>query len=255
MRADAALINSSGFNGELEGAILGVVEETDLRRNRQAYNRIKDWVTSRELLIHAKGKTPYHIQNSIHFCQCSNDHQACPVFTGDTRITMCYVDSLDPTELIPKKLLIPMLEKEAPDFLADIIKLEIPPSNDRLNVPVIVTEDKQLAQQLNQTDLERFIEEKCVYATGRWIKFSDLFQKFNEWVDPGELHKWTKIRVGRSLPPQFPKGRNPKDGQFYVGNISWAGIAQSEEPASSKYMIKDGYLVPVDTVNEHKVNA
>ena len=45
-RADSALINPSGFNGELEGSVLCVIEETDLRTNRQAQERIKDWVTS-----------------------------------------------------------------------------------------------------------------------------------------------------------------------------------------------------------------
>jgi len=244
-RADAALINASGFNGELEGAITCVVEETDLRRDRQAYNRIKDWVTSRELLIHCKGKTPYHIPNSTHWIHCSNDHQACPVFPGDTRITMLYVDRLDPLELIPKKQIIPMLEKEAPDFLAEIIQLEIPPSNDRLNVPIIATEDKHLAQELNQTDLERFLSEKCMYETGHAILFAELYNKFIEWLDPNEIHKWSKIRVGRSFPPQYPKAKSHRDGQIYVGNITWSGVEGDKEP-KPKLIIKDGYLVPVE---------
>ena len=108
-RADSTLITQSTFNGELEGKIICVVEETDLRINKNAYNRIKDWVTSRHLNIHHKNRTPYHTTNTTHWIQCSNDHQACPIFAGDTRITMCYVDSLDPMDLIPKKKLIPIL--------------------------------------------------------------------------------------------------------------------------------------------------
>jgi len=245
-RADAALISQAGFNAELEGAIICVVEETDLRRNRQAYNRIKDWVTSRELLIHCKGKTPYHIPNSTHWIQCSNDHQSCPIFTGDTRITMSYVELIDPTELIPKKQLITLLEKEAPDFLAEIMRLEIPPSYDRLNVPVLATEDKVIAQELNQTELERFLREKCAHSYGHRIKFSELYEKYIEWLEPNEIHKWSKIRVGRELPPQYPKGRCRKTGQFFIGNIAWAGVQMPEEPASSKLIIRDGYLVPAD---------
>ena len=245
-RADAALISSSGFNGELEGAILCVIEETDLRRNQQAYNRIKDWVTSRELLIHCKGKTPYHIPNSTHFVHAANDHQACPIFPGDTRITMCYVDLLDPTDLIPKKQLIPMLEKEAPDFLAEVLKLELPPSNDRLNIPVIATEDKHLAQEMNQTDLERFIGEKCVYAIGHCIKFSELYERFTEWLGPTDVRQWSKIRVGRSLPAQYPKGRSPKDGQHYIGNVTWSGIERSAIEVLPKLVIKDSYLIPLE---------
>ena len=64
---------------------------------------------------------------------------------------MSYVEPINPLELIPKKKLIPLLEKEASDFLADIMNLELPPSNDRLNVPVIETDDKVMLQRLNET--------------------------------------------------------------------------------------------------------
>lgn len=245
-RADAALVSSSGFNGELEGAIVCVIEETDLRKNKQAYNRIKDWVTGRDLMIHTKGRTPYHVKNSTHYIHCANDHQACPIFTGDTRITMLYVKPLDPIDLIPKKQIIPMLEKEAPDFLAAILDIELPPSNDRLNVPIISTEDKLLAQRLNQTDLERFIEEKCIYAEGKKIKVSSFHDRFIEWLDPNEIDKWSKIKVGRALPPQYPKGRSKRDGQFYIGNITWAGLDTDEE-AEGKYILNGDFLEPVSS--------
>ena len=245
-RADAALISQAGFNAELEGAIICVVEETDLKRNRAAYNRIKDWVTSRELLIHCKGKTPYHIPNTTHWVQCANEHQACPIFTGDTRITMLYVEPLDPVDMIPKKKLIPMLEREAPDFLAEVIGLELPPSSDRLNVPVVETDDKSIAQQLNQTQLEMFVSEKTQLAKGYSIKFSDFYDKFQEWMDPNEVHLWSKIRVGRELPPQLPKGRRKIDGQFYIGNVCWAGTPLPEDKETKKIVSRNGYLVEIE---------
>jgi len=241
-RADAALISQAGFNAELEGALLCVVEETDLRKDKNAYNRIKDWVTSRELLIHCKGRTPYHIPNTTHWIQTNNDHQACPVFAGDTRITMCYVGPIDPMDLIPKKQLIPMLEKEAPDFLAELLSLELPASSDRLNVPVIETGDKVIAQQLNQTQLELFIHDKCQVVNGHMVKFSDFYDRLIEWMDPNEAHLWSKIRVGRELPPQIPKGRLPKNGQFYIGNITWAG---EQLAAEDRLVVKDGFIIPI----------
>ena len=218
-RADNALINQSGFNGELENTIICVVEEIDLKQNKTSYNRIKDWVTSRQLPIHRKQKTPYHVPNTTHWVQCSNDHNACPVFTGDTRITMSYVKELE--DQIPKKEIIPLLQKEAPDFLASIMKLELPRSNDRLNVPIIETQDKQLAQDINKTLLELFISDNCHSYPGEMIKFSEFYDRFIEWVDPNYVHHWTKIKVSRQLPPQFPKGRLPKSGQFYITNMSW----------------------------------
>lgn len=245
-RADAALISQAGFNGELEGAIICVVEETDLRKNVAAYNRIKDWVTSRELLIHCKNKTPYHIPNTSHWIQCANDHRACPIFTGDTRITMCYVDYLDPTQLIPKKHIIPQLEKEAPDFLADILKLELPASSDRLNVPAIETEDKHLAQKLNQTQLEMFLSEKVQQVPGRMIKFSDFYDMFIQWLDPNEISNWSKIKVGRDLPPIFPKGRLHETGQFYIGNICWTGESTATKEILPRLILKNDYLEPAN---------
>ncbi|MCH8860678.1 MAG: hypothetical protein IH843_06035, partial [Thaumarchaeota archaeon] len=207
VRADNALISQAGFNGELENSIICIVEETDLRKHRVAYNRIKDWVTSKDLPIHRKQKTPYSIPNSTHWIQCANDYRACPIFPGDTRITMSYVNAIDPIDLIPKKQIIPMLEKEAPDFLAEVLTLELPPSNDRLNVPVIVTEDKIATERTNQTMLEMFIDDTCYKVTGEMIKFSEFYERFQEWLDPNETHNWSKVRVGREIPPQHPKGR------------------------------------------------
>lgn len=238
-RADAALISQAGFNAELEGGILCVVEETDLRKNQQAYNRIKDWVTSRDLLIHCKGKTPYHIPNTTHWIQCSNNHQSCPIFQGDTRITMSYVEPLDPLDLIPKKRLIPLLEKEASDFLSAIMNLDLPPSTDRLNVPVIETEDKLMIQKLNETPLERFIAEETLPRDGCTIKFSVFYERFVESLDKNEQSLWSKIRTRRELPTIFPYGREHSSGQFFIGNITWKDYPEAIGP---KYILRENYL-------------
>lgn len=239
-RADAALISQAGFNAELEGALICVVEETDLRKNATAYNRIKDWVTSRDLPIHCKGKTPYHIPNTTHWIQCSNNHQACPIFPGDTRITMSYVEPLDPLEQIPKKHLVPKLEKEAGDFLAAIINLEVPPSNDRLNVPVLETEEKKSLQKLNETPLERFVEDECLPCTGVTIKFSEFFSRLHDYLDFEDQRHWSKIRVSREMSTQYPKGRMRGTGQFHIGNIKW----RNDEDATpeQKFIVINGYL-------------
>ena len=186
-----------------------------------AYNRIKDWVTGRELLIHCKGKTPYHIPNTTHWIQCSNNHQSCPIFPGDTRITMSYVEPIDPMELIPKKHFIALLEKEASDFLAGILHLELPPSNDRLNVPVVETADKKMLQKLNETPLEQFINEETIPCLGSTIQQKDFYEKLQTWLDPEEKRNWSKIRVGRELPTQSPRARLHGTGQFHIGNIAW----------------------------------
>ena len=244
-RADAALISQSGFNAELEGAIICVVEETELNHDKQAYNRIKDWVTSRDLLIHAKGRTPYHIPNTTHWIQCNNDHNACPIFSGDTRITILHVPSLDPLDLIPKKQFIPLLEKEAGDFLAEITNLELPPSPDRLNIPVIVSEQKILLEQLSENELSIFLKEVCQIQDGRMIKFSDFHTRFIDWLEPGEARKWSKIRVGREIGVLgVLKARCRRTAQFYLGNLCWRDelISDDTEQGTKKLVSVNGFL-------------
>jgi hypothetical protein len=234
-RADTALTSQGNFNGELAAAILCVVEETDLSKSKVAYNRIKDWVTSRQLPIHPKGGVPHTIPNTTHWIQCSNDPTYCPILPGDTRITMVHVSPLDPVDLIPKEQLLRMLQKEAPDFMAAVLSLEIPPSNDRLNIPVVETGEKVVAQESNRTELERFIIARIHSFDGVVIKFSEFYDRFIEGLDANERNDWSKIRVGRELPPHMPNGRSTKDGQFYIANVSWT--APNGEAKLPKFIV------------------
>ena len=243
VRADSALMSASNFNAELENAIICVVEETDLRKSMTAYNRIKDWVTAPMLPIHRKNQTPYMVTNATHWVQCNNDPEACPIFPGDTRITMLFVDKIDPLDMIPKKLLIPMLEKEASDFLASVLTLEIPPSNDRLNVPVIETDDKVSLSESNKTVLEHFIEDKCHWVSGEMIRFGEFCEAFMEFVDPSEAKEWSKTRIGRHIPHKYPQGRWHGNGYKHIGNMSWKPYdPERNGPAKPKYVTRDGFL-------------
>lgn len=240
-RADNAITNQQGFNGELENAILCVIEETDLGRDKKANERIKDWVTSRNLPLHRKGATQYTVINYTHWVQCGNGPHMCAIFPGDTRITMIFVDNLDPIELIPKKQLINDLGKEASDFLAAILAVELPPSGDRLNIPVIETGEKRNAAAANRTYLEIFLEENCHHVTGKIIKFGELYERFQEWIDADELRNWSKKRVGRELPTHYPKGRSRADNQVIVGNISWTA-KNPDEPILPKLALIGDHL-------------
>ena len=220
-RGDAALINQSAFNEELKNTILCVVEEVNLKRERTAANRIRDWVNAKTLPIHPKGRTPYDIPNKLHFLQCANDPEFCPISVGDTRITMIKVPPLGIEEQIPKKRLIPLLEKEASDFLGEILRIELPDSNDRLNVPVLVTQEKEQAQRTNRTDLQSFIEAHCYSVPGEWIAFSEFYERFMLTIEASEVGFWSKIAVGKGIPPHFAQGRNPHNSQKYIGNISF----------------------------------
>lgn len=241
-RADLSLTNSSGFNGELENALICVVEETDLSKNRVAYNRIKDWVTSLQLNVRHMYRTPFHVPNMTKWIQCANHPSYCPVFPGDSRITMMFVDDIDAKDTIPKRELIPLLEQEASDFLTEILSLEIPRSTDRLNIPVVVTSEKLSEMKANRTHLEIFLEEKCHHVTGKAIKFSDFYLAYMEWLEPIYHHEWSKIKVGKELPPHFCKGRLPQTGHHFIGNISWEPHRPGD-PELPKCIVQGEYLI------------
>ncbi len=239
IRADAALISSSGFNGELENAILCAVEETNLQKTAAARNRVKDWVTSSTILIHPKGKTPYQVINTTHFVQTGNAVQECPIFTGDSRICMIHVPVLDLLSMLPKRQLHIQLEQEAPAFLNDVLNLELPPTDDRLNIPVVDTNIKIETAKSNRSALEVFLDEEIYYVPGQRILYAELFNKFQEWMDPNEIHQWSKIKFGRELPSKYPKGRASDSGsQFFIGNISF-----NPGKASTPYVVHKGNLL------------
>lgn len=218
IRADTALKSASNFNAELVDAILCVVEETDLREDKRAYNKIKDWVTSPEIMFHVKGKTPFMAKNYTHWIQCSNDEEACPIFADDTRITLTYVSSLK--TVIPKMQFMERLRKEAPDFLAAVLQIELPESNSRLGVPTIDTVTKHRAAEKNMTLLEEFLSKKVKYARGHLVASEDFYQAMQSWLDPMDRAHWSKQRIGRYLPSIHPKGRVGSNQATQYGNMS-----------------------------------
>jgi hypothetical protein len=221
MDAGSALKNDSDFNAELEGTILCIIEEINLRRNLDAYAKIKQWVTAIMMSIHRKQKTPYMTRNLTHWMHFANDQDACPVFPGDTRVVVIQVPPLNPLHLIPKKQLLEELEKEASDFITEILHLELPPSNDRLNIPPIMTDAKADLQQSNETELQTFLREQCFYVEGVSISVEAFCEEFFKTLDAMQVSKWSKIKVGKEMPKEkFPKGRR-KDGKWYFGNISF----------------------------------
>jgi hypothetical protein len=233
-----ALKSQGDFNGEIYRAVLCYVEEVDLNRNIAAYNKLKDWVTAREISIHRKGQTPFMSINTTHWIQCSNDHSYCPVFPGDTRITMSYVGPH--AETIPRFELDSRLIKEASDFVTQILNYNLPPSKDRLNIPVISTPDKEELMSRNTNPVEAFVKDSCHLVDGECVVFADFCTKFLATLDATEAFNWTKTKIGRHLPPTVLKGRSSWDAnKVYLGNISFNPSTSS----SGKFHLDDkGFL-------------
>ena len=222
VRAEQALTSTGGFNAELEFALLSIVEEINLKKNRTSYERIKDWVTSGKISIHRKGLTPYITTNTNHFVHCANDASACPVFGGDTRVTMAYVGELTKEELIPQHKLEIQLNKEAPDFLAAIKRYKLPEPHDRLGISPLTTDIKEQIEENNLSQVETFLKERCYYVEGEVIKYNLLYEEFIKWLDPSDRFGWSIRKFGPEIPQQkYPKGRMSYNSGFHIGNISF----------------------------------
>lgn len=240
MRVDVALQNTGTFNGEMQGAVLCVIEEVDLNQNKNAYNRVKDWVTSPKITIHAKHATPYMVDNTAHFIQTANNRHNCPIFPGDTRITMIRVAERPATE-IPKDRLLKQLEKEASDFLGALMNLEIPESPSRLRVPVIETNDKIAAANATRNEVQIFIDERCHAFPGAYIELGRFYEEFVKTLDPTVRPHWsTKQKVSNAMPDWALKG---KVGVTWCwGNISFEKPTEEDLKRPSYIIVRDNLM-------------
>jgi len=160
----------------------------------------------------------------------ANSIASVPINWQDTRVTVIQVDPIPEGKVEAKSDLIVKLKKEAPDFLGALMQVELPKSPDRFNIPVITTTEKAYILKSNRSALEEFIADKCFDAPGYMIKLSDFHNQLVSWLDPGEAGEWSIRKIGKALPMQYPKGRNPTDAQFYIGNLSFEEPTEKRKP-------------------------
>jgi hypothetical protein len=221
VKADRPLTGRDGFNGELAGAIICAVEEVDVSKCPGAHARIKEWVTGRTINIRKMRQDSYDQPNSTHWVQTANAPSNCPVFPGDTRITMIRVPDLQPKQEIPKDDLIVELEKEAPHFLHTLMHLELPPLVGRLRIPVVTTASKKQAEANNRSALEAFIDECCDQnPDAQVILFRDFCARFYEVVAAGGEPNWSKHRVQSEMPLRHPIRAGTGNKRYVVG-LTW----------------------------------
>ncbi len=235
-KADTALTSKGDFNGELDGAILCVVEEKNISLHREAYSKLKDWVCSLTLGIHKKHKQVFSARNTCHWIHTANEKQACPIFPGDTRIISIYVPMFTGEE-IPKVTLINRLKKEAPHFLVTLNRQILPEPYGRLFLPLVITSSKSQLAEVNRNPLEEFIDEKCFYIPGEKLAFKIFQAKFQATLTDTEQSNWSIRNIVAELKNCFPFGSD-KDGVKIIGNMSFAPPADDKE--SEEHYIRQG---------------
>ena len=199
VNAGRALTTTNDFNGELIGAVLCYIEEIDLSHHKVALPRIKDWTMAEFISIRQMRRDAYEQANTTHWVQIANHRNYCPIFGGDTRITAIQVPDLMEEQEIPKEKLKNFLREEAPQFLCTLLNLTIPPTESRLRIPVIETESKLDAIELNKSVLEEFVELYCKSAPGERVSLARFCDIFIKWL-PDDIKKaWTIQRISEIL--------------------------------------------------------
>jgi len=222
VNAKRALTSKNDFNGELEGGVLAIIEEEDISSSPHAYNRMKEWITARDLWIRKMRTDAYPVPNTLHFVMMANGQEKCPVFPGDTRIVVIEVRDLLDEEKIPKKEMLIKLEEEAPHFMHTLLNVELPRARSRLNLEVVDTYKRRQSQDMARSALETFINVQCHFAPGEKVLFSEFYDRFMESLDPEDRFEWSKKKVSISLPSDTPSGASGGKGQRYIGNLSFA---------------------------------
>lgn len=214
---------TSEFNGELSGAIICAVEEVDITKSPGAHAKIKEYSTGRTILIRRMRHDSFEQPNATHWVQTANNPRNCPVFPGDTRITMISVNDLLEEQKIAKPKMEVFLDQEASHFLHTIMHMDLPPILGRLRLPVVTTNSKVNAEEENQTPLEQFIHEQCERTPDKHTLFSEFYDAFALWLSKSdhieERLTWSKIRVGRDLPVRHQR-INGHSNKAYVSNLT-----------------------------------
>lgn len=237
VKADRALTSSSGYNGELVNAILGVIDEVDINKAGSAvYNKLKEWTTGLTLSVHAKYKQVYEARSSLHFVQMANSRTSCPVMGGDTRITAVYVPPL--VEEIPKETLLDKLIAEGPAFMRTMMDWNIPNSIGRLKLPVIETRAKEDIIASNRSLLEAFVQDRCYKTDGAAVALEEFLDAFYGTMDTVERTDWPRGMVRKELSETFPIGRLTS-GKDYIGNLT----LKADVKPTTKLICDNGKLI------------
>jgi hypothetical protein len=229
-KADRALTSEQGYNGELAGAVLAVVDEVDISKaGSSVYNKLKEWVTGLTISMHEKYKTVVDMVSTLHFVQCANSRANLPVFPGDTRITAMNVPCLE--EEIPRDQFHERCRQEAPHFMYTLMNFEIPEATGRLMLPIVETQGKADAAAGHVDELAQFVQDSCFEIPGAAIKLGDFKKKFLESLEEFQRADWREQLIRNKLSEMgFPVGRNPGANQTIIGNLSFNSAAKEGVP-------------------------
>ena len=239
--ADKALTSAGDFNGEMSNIILGTIDETDIAKaGKSVYNKVKDWTTAKKFSVRALYRQTFSQLNMLHLVQTANSRHACPVYGGDSRITVIEVPKIK--EQIRKEDLENGCLSECRDFMATLMALPLPKHPDRMRVPVIETEAKAAAIADNMDALEAFLECQCSYVPGSAVKWNDFYAAFLGSLEKFERSSWPPNLVQSSLPDHYPQGKYSQNVR-YIGNMALGKDVEPTDIEAYKFVVSGGRLM------------
>lgn len=150
--AETALTGS--FTGELDSAVLCLLEEVDLGGRKGVSAKLKALTTADKISIHPKGKTPFMQENTTHWVHCANSPAYVALEYDDTRTVLIKVEQPHQVEAdVPERL-----RAEIPQFIHKVLnhKLVRDPTS-RLHLPVVETNEKRRQMRGSRSELDRWI--------------------------------------------------------------------------------------------------
>lgn len=235
-RAKDALTSEGGYNGQLSGAILCVMEEHKL--GRASKDRMKDWVTGltieiRPMFCQARTETNY-----THWWHTANYLDALPLDVKDTRVVIIPIPELAAAR--DKDEMHDEMRKEAPAFLWTLLNLEVPAKENRLGVPPLITEAKRIQMSANQDALQRFLAEETEPCAGGRVSWKEFRSRFMESLtQPKDRGEWDENHIRAAMP--HLRGKAGKAGDIHIANIHWIGDGQ--EPSAPYVSVVEGRLM------------
>ena len=172
------------FTSELEGKVLCLIEELDLRDKRnKAYTTLKRVLTSKTLTIRRMRTDAYNVPNYTHFIHTANDANFVPCETEDMRIVMVNVPQI--TRFIESHDFEEGVKREASSMLRKLLDLPMPEPFGRFWLPVVQT-------SLKESVLTGLYDTEVSEAEEGVKKFATTCLK----VDPREHSQSVKCFVG-----------------------------------------------------------
>lgn len=130
------------FTGELEGKVVCLIEELDLRdHQKKAYTTLKRVLTSKTLTIRRMRTDAYNVPNFSHFIHTANDARFVPCETEDMRIVMIEVNPIE--HFIESLKFEEGIRSEAPSMLRKLHEMPLTEPFGRFHLPVVQTALKE----------------------------------------------------------------------------------------------------------------